>query len=280
MKLIVGISLILIFSLPLSAQQNEIKFSNKNIVLHNINPVSGKTFHLVKKDNLKGKDFSFTVNPYLWTLGIGGSVQLPNTKPYDFNKSFSDAVKDWKMAAMIAGRFKYKRTSLIYDLVYYKFTPVLYVPIYSGYITGNSEIKQFIGDFFIAYNVPIKEQRTNIEFYGGARIWSMNTIMELTASNGLTDNTSNSKTWVDPVVGFGGDFTFSKKWFSYFKADLGGFSITSDWTSTFVWGFGYNFSPNWNTSLGFKNVYIDYDKDKFIWNVSQYGLLLTIGYRF
>ncbi|MBK8382603.1 MAG: hypothetical protein IPL16_12080 [Ignavibacteria bacterium] len=43
-------------------------------------------------------------------------------------------------------------------------------------------------------------------------------------------------------------------------------------------GFGYKFAPNWNTSLGVKDLSVDYNKDGYLFNLNQYGLILSIGY--
>jgi len=274
MKLFISLVLIAFMATLLFSQQNDIKlsFGDNTVINKNVNPVL--------KKNPKEKDFSFTVNPYLWTTAIGGSVQLPETQPYYFSLAFTDAVKDLKMAAMIAGRFKYKSVSLLYDVVYVKLKPELSVPVYTGYISGTAEIEEFTGDFSLAYRLPIKNKNIQLDFYGGTRVWSLSNKLDLTASNGSTFSRDTSKTFADPIFGMGGIFILSDKWYSYIKADIGGFGVSSDWTSAFMWGFGYKFSYNWNTSLGFKSIYIDYNKDKFIWNVSEYGLLFSLGYQF
>lgn len=274
MKLFISLALIIFITTQLSAQLNDIKLSlvDNAFINKNVSPE--------KKKTSKEKDFTFTVNPYLWTVAVGGSVQLPETQPYYFSLAFTDAVKNLKMAAMIAGRFKYKSVSLLYDAVYVKLKPDLSVPVYTGYISGTDEIEEFTGDFSLAYRLPIKNKNIQLDFYGGTRVWSMSNKLDLTASNGSTFSRDTSKTWADPIFGMGGNFIFSEKWYSYIKADIGGFGVSSDWTSAFMWGFGYKFSDNWNTTLGFKRIYIDYNKDKFIWNVSEYGLLFSLGYQF
>jgi hypothetical protein len=280
MRLTTILALVICITVQVSAQRNDIKLSLKDEQLNLTRQVSSRSVDPVQKKTPKEKDFTFTVNPYLWTVAIGGSVQHSSSLPYYFDLNFTDAVKDWKMAAMLAGRFKYKSVSLLYDVVYLSMKPDLYVPVYTGYASGTSDIKQFVGDFSLAYRIPLNIRTIQLDFYGGVRVWSLDTKIDLTSSYGPTYSNDNSKTWVDPIIGVGGYFVLSKVWFSYFKADIGGFSVASDWTSTFAWAFGYKFSDHWNTSLGLKHLNIDYDKDKFMWDVSEYGLLLTLGYQF
>lgn len=279
MKLIAFIVLIICITAQLSAQQNDFRLSLNDIPTNlNSTLVNKSAGHIQKTPG--EKDFTFTVNPYLWTVAIGGAVQLPSTYPYYFGMNFADAVSDLKMAAMVGGRFKYKSVSLLYDVTYFKIKPELYVPVSTGYVSGTSELQEFAGDFSLAYRLPLNNRNIQLDIYGGTRVWSLSNKLDLTASNGLTSTNEQSKTWVDPIIGIGGNFILTEYWYSYFKADIGGFTASSDWTTMFVWAFGYKFSDHWNGSMGVKELYIDYDKDKFMWNVSQYGLLFTIGYQF
>jgi hypothetical protein len=274
MKIITGLVLILFISAQILAQKNDFKQSLKDNSV-----ITNKVYPDLSKKS-KEKDFSFSINPYLWTTATGGSFALPETDTYYFDLPFTDAVTNLQMAAMVAGRFKYKSVSLLYDVVYVNLKPELSVPVYTGYISGTSDVKQTVGDISLGYRLPIKNKNIQLDFYGGARIWSFSNKLDLVASNGQTKNTESSKSWADPIVGTWVNFILSDHWFSYVKGDIGGFGAASDWTSVFMWGFGYKFAENWNTTLGFKRMYIDYSKDKFIWSVSQYGLLISIGCQF
>jgi hypothetical protein len=279
MKFVTSLSLIILFVCQLSAQQNPIRLSSIDKPEKLTGSDAGISHYSIKQKTTKEKDFTFTINPYLWTTAIGGSVQHTNSSPYYFNKTFSDAVKNMKMAAMIGGRVKYKSISLLYDIIYFNLESDISLPVYSGYVTGTSGFKQFSGDFSLGYRIPIKEKNIQIDFYGGTRVWSVESKLNLTGSEGHVYTSDQSKTWVDPIVGVGGLYIFSRKWFSVFKADIGGFGVSSDLTSTFAWTFGYNFSDHWNTMFGWKDLYIDY-KDKLMWEVSLYGLVFSLGYKF
>ena len=76
------------------------------------------------------------------------------------------------------------------------------------------------------------------------------------------------------------EYNFSKRWFAYFKTDLGGFGISSNISWMMLGVGGFRITDNWLTTLGFKNLTINYDKDRFLFDASQYGLLLSFGYQF
>ncbi|MCX6159934.1 MAG: hypothetical protein NTV87_01175 [Ignavibacteriae bacterium] len=273
------------FTLNASAQQNDLKLSltdkQENHSGQFLNKYTDLKSSTPGSKVVKEKDFTFSVNPYLWTVATGGFVGLPNTQQYDFNRKFTDAVGNLKMMVMVSGRFKYKPISLLYDVFYIKLNPSLTIPVTDAgrYISGSGWINEFVGDFSLAYRVPIDDKTVQLDLYGGARVWSLDNTIDLISTAGLTTSNSKTESWVDPVIGAGVNFDFQKKWFTYLKGDIGGFGVSSKFTSVFIWGIGYRFDDHWNTSFGLKNMYIDYNKNSFVWNVWQYGLLLSVGYK-
>lgn len=234
----------------------------------------------------KKKDFWFTVNPYLWTIAMGGTVGIPNTpsgypKTYEFNKSFSDALSNLKMAFMIGGKFKYKRINLFYDIVYANLKDFdVTLPVGSGLTKANTTNKEFITDLSLGYSFPTTSKSVFLDAYAGVRIWSTETEITLIPPSGQNFMGSNSRSWVDPIVGINASFILSKQWFSYLRTDFGGFGANSEYSFMILGGFGYKFNPNLNTTLGIKNLSVDYNKDERRFNVNQYGLILSLGYSY
>jgi hypothetical protein len=282
MKTIFILLITLCFAISVSAQINNSSLSVSDIRQNNTKPVFEKSFNPLDKAPEKEKDFTFAVNPYLWFSAIGGTIQVPSISsiPYEFNKAFTDAVKDMKFAFMVAGRFKYKSVSLLYDMFYIHLKPNLSIPTNSeGISSGTADINEFVGDFSLAYRIPLQDKTVQFDVYAGTRVWSMDETLNLTESNGMVINKSKTNAWVDPIFGAFVNFDFEQKWFTYLRGDIGGFGAASKFTSTFLWGIGYKFDQHWNTSFGIKNLFDDYEKDNKIYNVWTYGLLLSVGYR-
>ena len=55
---------------------------------------------------------------------------------------------------------------------------------------------------------------------------------------------------------------------------------SSKFTGSVLWTIGYKFNEIWNSNLGFKYLYVDYDKDSFLRKISEFGSLLSFGYIF
>jgi hypothetical protein len=282
MKTSLILLLFVFFTTSAFAQWDNSKLSLTEKPLNRLNQVTEKSQITPEKIAPKEKDFTFTLNPYIWTAAVSGRVALPNTNYYDFNLKFTDAVKDLKLALMFAGRFKYKSVSLMYDMFYLKLAPPLNIPNaeLSTYLSGSSEFEEFGSDITLGYRVPMKDKNVQLDVYGGVRVWSTDITMTLNATNGQTTSHNTSKTWVDPLFGALVNLDFEKNWFTYLRGDLGGFGAASEFTSSFMMGAGYRFDEHWNTTLGLKTLYVDYYKDNIRWNVWQTGLLLSAGYRF
>jgi hypothetical protein len=276
MKTLIVIIIILVFSINLSAQISTSKLFKNSSDISLLNS---------KEKSEKPKDFTFNANVYLWAVSLDGEAALPlnnqvipQTPVVDVRLGFSDAVKNLKMAAMFTGRFGYKNWGLLYDVNYVKLVYAGTVPVSSGYVSGNLTAKQFTGDFCIGYKYPLANKNILFESYIGTRISSLDNTLDLVSSNQLTYTYNAAQTWIDPIVGADAMIPFSKHWFSYFKGDLGG--LGSKFTGMILGVAGYKFSENWNSTVGFKYLYMNHNKDNYLWRVNQYGLLLSVGYLF
>lgn len=284
-------TLVLIFTLTISsfAQLSSLSLKSGNTKSSSLKSDKLSLFNNSDIAAKKKRDFTFSTNLYIWALSLDGSSALPVDNPnvpltqtpvVDVKLKFSDAIKYLKYAFMLAGSFTYKNTSLLYDIFYVKLQYNGSVPVESGYIDGILTSTQFMGDIGLGYRFPMKNKKVQLTGYAGTRISSLNNKLELLYSNYTIFETEKSKIWVDPIIGAGVKFDISKHWLTYLKGDVGGFGLSSKFTGSVLWTLGYKFTKHWNTSLGFKYVYTDYNKDNFLWKASSYGILISFGYMF
>lgn len=245
------------------------------------------------------KDFRFNFIPYAWFMSnsgkIGvGNIPAPYPNTFYFHQSFSEALKKLKMAAMLAGNFRYKQFSLEYDFIYanlkrFGATPENSLAALQGVTEANTTMKEFLLDAAISYFIPMKSPTIFINPYIGMRMWDMEAEATLTVQDygkqegygvDTTLQFSKSQTYVDPIIGINSEFNINKMWYTYFKFDVGGFGVNSQFEMNFVGGVGYRFSRNWDMSLGYKQLGVDYHKTANVWDVIQYGFLLSVGYRY
>lgn len=305
MKTITSLILVLVFSLSVMAKGSfpELKSIAKlsdikeKKTLNQISPNIFKEKRILSlskatdnKPSKKANKFTFSINPYLWTVAVGGDVSIPQIdKTFSFNVSFSDAIKNLKMAFMVNGKFKYDRVSLLYDIVYYKlknFGATLPVDTiqYTGKTIGkpvsaNTTITNTIMDLALAYVFPQQTPGFSLTGYLGTRIWMTNNGITLIDSTGKQDMLEADKTWVDPILGLNGEWVLSKHWGLDIKGDIGGFGVNSQFTLMLATVVAYRVSDNFNILGGIKYLGVNYVDSGYETNLNQYGFVLGVGLR-
>lgn len=230
------------------------------------------------------KKFNFSIMPYAWFAGIGGTVGQFNGETFGFNKGFT--FENLHMYAAFVGKIKYERVSFVFDVSYinYKsFGATSNNPNLPQEISANTTAKQAVFDLFIAYLFPSKSKKTMVDIYGGGRLWNLDLEATVLKADG-TQNTAPgySNTWLDPVIGINAEYVLDSKgkWGAWTKGDIGGFGVNSQMTWQLNAGFAYMLSPNFPLTLGFKYLGVNYYKNNLNWTVNEYGPTLGIGYRY
>lgn len=88
----------------------------------------------------------------------------------------------------------------------------------------------------------------------------------------LPRQVNQSRWWIDPIVGLRAQVNFSRWLFAAAQGDAGGFGAGSQVTWNTQATLGVNFSRNVAFEAGYRYMYIDYDKDNFLYNVNMPGV--------
>lgn len=96
----------------------------------------------------------------------------------------------------------------------------------------------------------------------------------------LPKSVEQSRWWIDPVVGLRGQVNFSRWCFAAAQADAGGFGAGSQITWNTQATLGVNFSRHIAFEAGYRYMYIDYDKDNFLYNVNMPGVFGGLIFKF
>jgi hypothetical protein len=284
------------FSLSAFSQEN-VTTSSTNSNLSKLNSKSSLTGSsssnslslkkLGDKNAYKVSDFRFNITPYAWFSSVSGKVGVGNIPPpypnsFYFNQSWSSALKNLKMAAMLAGNFRYKQVSLDYDFMYLNMKR-FNATRENGYgiLSANTSMQEFLLDAAISYYFPMKSKSIFLNAYGGMRMWDLQgeaTVID--SSTSQSKMFSATQTYVVPIIGINSEFNIDPKWYCYFKGDVGGFGVASQFELNFIGGLGYRFSRNWNGTFGYRGLGVDYHKTANVWDIYQYGFFIGIGYNY
>ena len=96
----------------------------------------------------------------------------------------------------------------------------------------------------------------------------------------LPRDVEQSRWWIDPIVGLRTQVNFSRWIFAAAQADAGGFGAGSQLTWNTQATLGVNFSRNIAFEAGYRYMYIDYDKDNFLYNVNMPGVFAGLIFKF
>ncbi len=96
----------------------------------------------------------------------------------------------------------------------------------------------------------------------------------------LPTHVEQSRWWIDPLVGLRGQVNFTRWLFAAAQADAGGFGAGSQITWNTQATLGVNFSRNIGFEAGYRYMYIDYDKDNFLYDVNMPGVFAGLIFKF
>jgi hypothetical protein len=223
--------------------------------------------------------WTFGVSPYLWAAGIEGTTgTLPGLPPAEVDQSFSDIFDDLRFAGMVLGSARKGRLGVAGGLQYVKSSAEsnALAPLFGREkLTSESLILDLMGEY-VAY----EDERSVLRLAGGARLWSVDTELEL--AGGLLPGRviEHDETWVDPLVGVSGSIDVGARTFLRGWGFVGGFGVGSDIMADLFGGVGYRFTDSISGTLGYRWMKVDYDKDDFLYDVRQEGILAGMTFRF
>ncbi len=98
--------------------------------------------------------------------------------------------------------------------------------------------------------------------------------------DGLDNTFTLAEDWWDPYVGVRARLNLTKAFYLTAKADIGGFGVGSDLTWQASGALGCQLTRSIHAELGYRYLYTDYNKDGFLYEVSQSGVEITAGITF
>ncbi|MEX1111681.1 MAG: hypothetical protein WEB31_07760 [Chthoniobacterales bacterium] len=96
----------------------------------------------------------------------------------------------------------------------------------------------------------------------------------------LPQHVAADRWWIDPMVGLRGQVNFTRWLFAAAQADAGGFGVGSQITVNTQATLGVNFSRHVALEAGYRYMYIDYDKDNFLYDVNMPGIFAGLIFKF
>jgi len=220
--------------------------------------------------------WSCTVNLYGWAQSLDGNVRVHNV-PLPVFVTSSELLSHLDFAAMGSVEVGYGRWSFLADMNYASVS--VDQPFDNVVVTPLSHVEykqqQFLGNFVAAYEL-VKTQEVKFDVYAGARV---NYIQAEISDGNLIDG-SQSKSWVDPIIGCRIQAELTHSFFFRAGGDIGGFGVASTDTYQAMAGFGYRFCKEGSILLGYRVLGTNYASGDFKYDIVASGPVLALEARF
>ena len=211
---------------------------------------------------------------YAWGAGIGGDITPFTGAPtVSFDKSLSEVLKDSDGFFFLSGFARRGDFVLFGDLSYSASSKDGLVP--PG-IPGSGKLTQRSMTLAAGKRVVDEPGRT-IDVMAGLRAWRVNGEVSVPLAG---VSISPTKSFADPVIAVRANAALSPRWSLIGYADVGGFGVGSDMTYQVAVTANWQATENLYLSAGFRQLYLDYDKNGTAFKVKMAGPLLGATWRF
>jgi len=211
-------------------------------------------------------DWQFRLTPYLWLAGITGDtgsdgVDLPPINPgYQF---FS--LENFDGVAFLTFAATKEQWTIRSDLVYISFADTFQ----AGSVEASFDLSGGTAELVAGYQ-PNSWENTELNFgVRGVRV-------DLDAALTPGPTGSDSRSFVDPIVGLSHRQTFDNQWGLMMRGDIGGSS--SELMISALLAGTYQFTETFALLFGYRYLKIDFEEDDFLIDLSIQGY--AVGFQF
>jgi len=221
--------------------------------------------------------WQFVFSPYFWMAGLHGTTGGPN-RTVQIDESFGDIFDSLKFAFMGVFEAHKNNWAIQTDVEFVSIEDEAATPgpLFSS---ATAKIKTFVFTPEVGYRIYKSADKSSfVQVLGGTRIWRISSDLTLNAGLLPAVQIKTSRSWVDGVVGLRGKAALSEKFFFMGRFDVGGGG--SKFTYQLFGGLGYNLNKKIAVVGGYRALNVNYDRDNFLYDMSQRGPIMGIGFRF
>lgn len=224
--------------------------------------------------------WQFSTYTYLWLAGIEGDMGVAEeVAPVEVDLSFGDIFDHLKFAFMGAAEARRGRFVATGDTMFIKMTASDNIEIREvDFLDVKLKSTTFVTTLTAGYRA-LDQDRLYFDLFGGGRLNSMKVGLDLDGPR-RSFSESETKTWIDPIIGFSFQMPLGPRWTAKTYADVGGFGLASHFTWQLLGAIDYDISRRWSLSAGWRHLKTDYEDDGFVFDAAMDGPILGAIYRF
>jgi hypothetical protein len=233
-------------------------------------------------ESRSSEKWEYKITPYGWLAGQKGTVAtLPGFPPADIDVGFLDDI-----AGNINGSMSVKTE--LRKGHWGAMADISYSDIEDETATANTILWQTVSSRTKSWIVSLAGQYRLFEYpgtfmdaIGGIRYWSVDSRLALRGGPAQDREISHKEDWFDPILGLRDQsFLGNSKFFLSGELFIGGFGIGSDFMWDACVNLGYQMTESVDITLGYRYMDVDYEKGEFLYDVSQDGMIMSLGWQF
>lgn len=231
------------------------------------------------RPNLVTEQWQYSITPYVWAMGIRGSVSHNGTSLGQVSLSPGSVLSDLKMAGMVIGQAHKGRLGFYLDAIYGDLGKTNSVVKGRADLSANTKIQMSMVTFAPSYTLYNSPSLYLDGLIGVRYFWqkASTTISAQSLPGSITENSTLNLT--AGVAGVKGRFNLgSSDYFVPFYLDVGA-GQSSSFTSQAYLAVGRSF--DWGeVTLGVKNVYYQFKPNVSNIDMNMFGAALGVTFRF
>ncbi len=228
-------------------------------------------------------DWRFQATLYGWATAVNGDLGIRNLPTVPVDASLSDVLQNLDGAVM--GSFAASNGNWLFlaDLVLARLSHKETVGRF-GRSRLSAELTEVVASGAVGYVLPLHVPNLEVAVTGGVRYVNLSVDARLRPTILPSRKASGTQSWVDPTIGFAAHWAIDEKWFVNAIADIGGFGVGSELSSSGYLGVGYMWTPSISSAIGYRYLYEDYQNrsngNNFRYNTTMHGPTVSLAFHF
>ena len=222
-------------------------------------------------------DWQFYFTPYLWMTGLGMETRGIGSVPSnEMNVDFSQVWDHLNFAFQANLEARKDRFFAMLNFNYFNLgaDEGLSGPVFDH---ASLDMVGVLASANVGYTL-VKPEPISFEPFVGVQVYSVD--VDLSFRGGPSPSASDTKTFVDPMVGFQSRLMLGSDFFVDGLATVGGFGVNSKLTYQLFGGVGWQANEWLQVRAGYRHFFLEQSGGKLIRNVTMSGPIVGATFRF
>jgi hypothetical protein len=234
--------------------------------------------------SLSAQEWTYQLEPYLMVTSIEGNASIGRATGVDVDVDFGTILDNLESAAMV--HLEAHHNSGWGVALDYGYMDLGSKKSNENDSSANAEVRQGVLELLALYRNKLANGY--VDYFAGIRWWDNNIGLSITTSalpgDGFIREVKSD--WVDPVVGIRWMRNINQDWTFIAQADVGGFGIESDFTSSVQTGVQYKISDLMVLNVKYKATWVDFEEggkggsEYFQYNTVTHGSVIGLIFNF